>query len=607
MGYNKDNIEQLLSRLDWIIQDLETEEPSFRESIDSVAPCHRKSALNLVHYTTLRKHDITELQRGLRKLGLTGFSHAEGHIKWSLVRARFILERFLNGTGSEPETRVNVDKAHELLTDHTLSLFGSRRGGRRVRIMVTQPTESAFDYELVHSMVENGMDCARINCAHDGPEIWEKIIGNVKKAAEEAGRTVKIAMDLAGPKIRTGIVTPGPRVIKIGPKLDKRGQLLVPARFTFVAEEHHDSSTAFLPVDGSWLKKLRKGDKINFRDTRGKKRKLTVLKVQDGKAIADCKKQSYLESGIRLKRNGNSFQTTVIGEIPALEQSLKLKEGDILRITKAVTPGENAKFDDQGNLLAPAHISCQMPEIFGKVKLDEPVHFDDGKIEGHVRESTANHFDVEITRARIGGAQLKAEKGINFPQSDLGIRGLTDDDVEDLAFVVKHADIVNFSFVSSKQDVEDLFAKLKEYDAMQKIGVILKIETKPAVDRLRTILLTAMQTCDVGVMIARGDLAVETGWGHMGLVQEEILAVCGAAHIPVIWATQVLENLAKKGLPSRSEITDATASLKSECVMLNKGTYINNAIQLLDQILTEMEEYRAKNEKMLPKYEGYMN
>ena len=111
----------------------------------------------------------------------------------------------------------------------------------------------------------------------------------------------------------------------------------------------------------------------------------------------------------------------------------------------------------------------------------------------------------------------------------------------------------------------------------------------------------------VGVMIARGDLAIETGWENIGQVQQEILSICGAAHVPVIWATQVLENLAKNGLPSRSEITDATTALKAECVMLNKGPYILQAIELLDTILCRMESSQHKNEPMLPKLQALVN
>lgn len=79
-------------------------------------------------------------------------------------------------------------------------------------------------------------------------------------------------------------------------------------------------------------------------------------------------------------------------------------------------------------------------------------------------------------------------------------------------------------------------------------------------------------------MIARGDLAVECGYERMAEVQEEILWICEAAHLPVIWATQVLESLAKKSQPSRAEITDAAMGERPECVMLNKGPHIAAAV-----------------------------
>ena len=101
-------------------------------------------------------------------------------------------------------------------------------------------------------------------------------------------------------------------------------------------------------------------------------------------------------------------------------------------------------------------------------------------------------------------------------------------------------------------------------------------------------------------MIARGDLAIETGWKKIGKIQKEILSIGQAAHIPVVWATQVLENLAKKGIPSRAEITDAVNSQRADGVMLNKGPYILRTIQFLDSVLKDMEPYREKNLSYTP-------
>ena len=133
----------------------------------------------------------------------------------------------------------------------------------------------------------------------------------------------------------------------------------------------------------------------------------------------------------------------------------------------------------------------------------------------------------------------------------------------------------------------------------ESIVIMLKIETRTAFEHLPAILLQAMRGGKVGVMIARGDLAVECGWERLAEAQEEILWVCEAAHVPVIWATQVLENLAKTGAPSRAEITDAAMGERAECVMLNKGPHLMQAVQVLDDILCRMEAHQSKKSARL--------
>ena len=100
-------------------------------------------------------------------------------------------------------------------------------------------------------------------------------------------------------------------------------------------------------------------------------------------------------------------------------------------------------------------------------------------------------------------------------------------------------------------------------------------------------------------MIARGDLALEVGYERLAELQEEVLWISEAAHVPVIWATQVLENLVKYGAPSRAEITDAAMSERAECVMLNKGPYIVEGVSLLDKVLARMDEHQRKKTSRL--------
>ena len=181
----------------------------------------------------------------------------------------------------------------------------------------------------------------------------------------------------------------------------------------------------------------------------------------------------------------------------------------------------------------------------------------------------------------------------------MNINGLTEKDRKDLAFIVKNADAVNLSFVNQPSDVKELQKELEKHGAS--IGIVLKIETRKGFINLPKILLQAMQTYPLGIMVARGDLAIETGWENFATIQEEIMRLGEAAHVPVIWATQVLESLAKKGVPTRSEITDAALAQRAECVMLNKGQYIVKALKTLNEILVKMQSQQKKRQTMLPK------
>lgn len=604
MNIKKDKIKELITQIEAIIVAIKGEEADAEAVLEQIHPDYQKSARNLIHYNAFRKFDLRVIQKQLQNLGLTRLAKAEGHLMSSLVKTRFILYSLIGEKPSkDSKAGLSIKNGNRLLTSHTKALLGPCSEGRRVRIMVTLPTQAAHDYQMVHNMVLNGMNCARINCAHDNPQTWEKIIQNVKTAAKALNRKVKVTMDLAGPKIRTGNITPGPKVRKFCPKRNESGVVVFPALLVLVPELNDTSEPNALPVGSDWLQQLELGDKLVLTDTRNKRRKFKVVEIGEQQVLLHGTKTSYIRTGMVLKCVNRAIADGVVGELPEIEKSILLRTNDMLTITKGGTLGKPAKFDEEGKLVEPASISCQLPEVFDKIKKGDTILFDDGKIEGRTESILKDRIDVRIVRANENGSKLKAEKGMNFPNTMLGISGLTEKDKIDLEFIVQHADVVNFSFVNSKKDVGELLAELEKLNAIDKLSIILKIETRFAFDNLFEILLSAMKVKYVGVMIARGDLAVETGWDAIGKVQEEILTLCGAGHVPVVWATQVLESFAKKGLPSRAEITDATASLKAECVMLNKGPYINDVLILLNKILSHMEQFHEKNQKMLPKME----
>jgi pyruvate kinase len=260
--------------------------------------------------------------------------------------------------------------------------------------------------------------------------------------------------------------------------------------------------------------------------------------------------------------------------------------------------GKPARRTETGEVIEPARIACSNPEVIGALHPGERVKFDDGKIEGIVRAIESDGAVIEITLAADRGSKLRSEKGINVPDTDVPIPGLTEEDCSNLDYVVANADMVALSFVNSPKDVARLQAELAARGGSA-TGVLIKIETAAGFEQLPLILLRLMRSYPAGIMIARGDLAVELGWERMAEVQEEVLWLCEAAHLPTVWATQVLEQLAQTGLPSRAEITDAAMAQRAECVMLNKGPHILDAISTLSDILGRMQGHQAKKMALL--------
>ena len=275
-----------------------------------------------------------------------------------------------------------------------------------------------------------------------------------------------------------------------------------------------------------------------------------------------------------------------------------MKQGDLLILTRDLRPGRPATYDSGGQILTPAVIGCTIPEVFEDVRAGDSIWFDDGKIGGDVEKVENTQVLVRITQVRLQGEKLRGDKGINLPDSDLRLAAMTAKDLEDLSFVAQHADVVELSFANTPRDVELLQQHLVRLGGRPP-AIVLKIETRRGFENLPDMLLTAMRAPCCGVMIARGDLAVECGFERLAEVQEEILWICEAAHVPVIWATQVLETLAKEGIPSRAEITDAAMGDRAECVMLNKGPHIQQALRVLDDILQREQSHHSKKRSML--------
>ena len=238
---------------------------------------------------------------------------------------------------------------------------------------------------------------------------------------------------------------------------------------------------------------------------------------------------------------------------------------------------------------------CSIPEVLDSLRSGAEVWIDDGKI-GTVVETVSDERAVLLVK-QTGpkGAKLAADKGLNFPGTELNISPLSETDLLNIDFITTHADIIGYSFIQTPDDLGTLENALAlRVDNPSRIPIVAKIETALAVHNLPDIIVRAAGRHPFAVMIARGDLAVEIGFERLAEIQEEILWLTEAAHVPVIWATQVLERLVKKGVRSRAEITDAAMSVRAECVMLNKGPYILDAIDIINDLYNRMHQHQAK-------------
>ena len=600
------DIGALIAQLDSITDHAKYLEARFAEELAHVHPDYDASARNLIDYLALRHADIRDLQEQLAFLGLSSLGGAEKNVMASVRAVRNALSKISTGADFDlDEERSNFEQSNRRIEAHIEHALGAGTEGRDARIMVTLPPEAADEYRLVHDLVASGMDIARINCAHDNQAVWLRMVENIGRAAKETGLSCKIMMDLAGPKLRTGDLLPGPGVFRIRPKRDSLGRVIAPRRVRLVPEDSRWSTkkAVAIPVPRKCIDYAEIGDVLRFKDTRGKKRRFTVVRKDENSLRVECYKSAYVATGTKLrlqrKESGEKISFRV-GKLPPTEEPIVLYEGDTLILHRHSDPGEPAVTDAEGVVVQPAHISCMQPEVFRFVSEGARIHLNDGKIEGVVKSVSDLELIVEITHAKASGSRLRGGKGINFPKSDLRLKGLTETDKANLEFIVKYADSVSLSFVRRPKDIVALQKELTKYPECQ-LGIIPKVETVKCFDDLPRVILASMRSYPAGVMIARGDLAVECGWERLAEIQEEILWMCEAAQLPVIWATQVLELKTKKGQPSRAEISDAAMSQRADCVMLNKGPHIVAAIKMLDDILRRMQNHQHKKTPILRK------
>lgn len=571
-----------------------------------LAADRERSLRNLHAYLALRTSDLFLLQQALDRLGLASLEHAEAHV---LATLDAVLANLCLLHSQEPDTPEllqtigEFDEGPARLEKNTDLLFGPRRTGRRARIMVTLPDVAADNPSLLQSLIEEGMDCARINCAYGDQANWSRILEALRAAETATGRSCRLFMDLRGPKLRTGPMELQPPVLKVRPLRAADGRVMRPARIWLTAalQPPPGPADACLTLDSGWLDKLRSGDRLRLRDARGSGRKWRIAECTPDGCWAESRKTTYLANGtiLHLQRDGEQPEpSTTLASLPPQESRMTIRTGDSLLLTYGEEPGKPAVHDLDGRLLRPGTVAVDVAEVFRDARAGEPIRFDDGRIAGVIEKVDGDELQVRVLHTRRPVERMSSGKGINLPATRLALPALSDEDLRDLEFVASNADIIGLSFTNDAADVRTLNERLRRL-GKQDVGVIFKIETDRGCANLPGILIEAMKFPNFGVMVARGDLAAECGFERLAELQEDILRVCEAAHVPAVWATGVLESLARSGHPARAEITDAAAAQRAECVMLGKGRHIAGAVHTLDGLLRRMQARDYKHRRLL--------
>ena len=171
-------------------------------------PAFVPSAQNLAAYLALRRRDLRTLQAALIRWGLSSLGRSESRVIATLDAVVASLGSLCAATRTElpdyPDEQRMFAGANTI-AQAAAAIFGRSPRARQTRIMVTLPTEAGEEPRFLRTLLQQGLECVRINCAHDDPDVWTAMLTNLRDAAQAVGRTepVRVLMDLGGPKVRT--------------------------------------------------------------------------------------------------------------------------------------------------------------------------------------------------------------------------------------------------------------------------------------------------------------------------------------------------------------------------------------------------------------------
>jgi pyruvate kinase len=275
-----------------------------------------------------------------------------------------------------------------------------------------------------------------------------------------------------------------------------------------------------------------------------------------------------------------------VGEMP--EDGVELRDGAECVITAEPVTGTAERF-------------ATTYEALGQdVAPGDRVMLDDGLLELRVKAVQDGDVRCEV----VHGGTLRSHKGMNLPGVSVSAAAMSEKDEEDLAFgLAQGVDYVALSFVRRPEDVIGLRSRIRSMG--HDTPVISKLERPEAIDHLEAI----VRESDA-IMVARGDLAVETSPEEVPLLQKRIIGACGHAHRPVIIATQMLESMTESPRPTRAEASDVANAILdgADAVMLSGetavGKYPTESVAMMRRIAAAAEKSTFEGEHLITQWHG---
>lgn len=283
--------------------------------------------------------------------------------------------------------------------------------------------------------------------------------------------------------------------------------------------------------------------------------------INNARAVREAAKERGRNVAILQDIQGPKIRTGNVAE------GTELKEGS--EVTLA--PGD---FEGDANRL-----STSYEELAQDVDEGDRLLIDDGLLGLKVERVEGNEVVCKV----IEGGEVSSQKGLNFPDTSLSVKGLTPKDLEDLEFGVQELkpNWIAASFVRSGDEVREIKERIREFGG-ENVPLISKIEKHEAIEDIEDIMLASD-----GIMVARGDLAVELSNERVPIEQKRMVARCRRLGKPVIVATQMLDSMIRNPRPTRAEVSDVANAIfdRTDAVMLSGETAVGNyALQSVQEM-----------------------